>query len=828
MSHPLPSLSSVFASETPNADPQLLNGGPVLPPAQLPSPPKQSTAGSKRANQAQKEQQKRVERFRQHLEACAVVDLEHPLPLVHPSYCYGDGHSGCSEVDWKSTKLVVLSGAAYAGKTTAAQTIIRDSIRRYASGDSDGDSEDVRCATIYFQPSSEDPSSAMCRTIAHQWARLEDAWYADLATRDHPNFDELDSTLEQQFPVYIANPFRTNLDNRHNCIYLVFIDGLEHCHNPSTQIRIMELILDHIQKYDESPLRWLITSCSDGKVESGSPRAHPTTDTLNDAHSILLSGFQHIFPSGYDEQYLRSILEKVSNHPIWAKQIIAFIERASQKNSLGGAEEARKRLKHVISYLQKHSEFSLLDILVRWYTQSAKGNEAIERHIILKEPEIPTGVHGFIQSSFEEIFGRYDRKHLELITAIFGKNFMSASAIIAFLRGSDLRRVEANRQQEEYLLRKRRLEDVVQYLTEQPRLSTASNNPLALVYGLYSFLLDQVIRLSKTATSNKKALYENAKWIMGFYLLPFGFGSWTRSQTPLSFLAGILDIGLQDAISSLDPFRSLLDIPEGTDAYIHPLRFLHASFTDYLRDSTTDASIRIDARDVELHLWVCHFRQLKKFNTISLKQPSAESENDPESKVLGLKKTLGPVFEETFLDSARRVFLPTRSSPVAQATVYRNFDKLNPEQEEVLTSVFKQVDFRDLLSKYTHPDALASLAGFLQALWDETSPLHQIFANAGLLSQQQLELSSHPLNNISRKKVSFDIEDSDVHTIIFYKSDKNGLVTTLLRPVLSWFTNTATRNVVVVGSPNAGQCAMWFDEPKKAYHVQPLLHGAPN
>ncbi|KXN90941.1 hypothetical protein AN958_03008 [Leucoagaricus sp. SymC.cos] len=805
------------------------------------------------------DQDQRRKNFREHLRArtFATIDLEHPPPLIHPSYCHEEARwEGCADVDWASTKLLLLTGAAGIGKTTHAQTLIRDMIQPRVDDkphekpchspdkpsatclkDMINDSPDVHCATIYFQHSPENPSSVLCPTIAHQW--VDNDAYLSSATRDDFNFDKVTSILAEQFSAYIGKPFSAGALTRSQRRYLVFIDGLERLYEWDTQAQVMELVVGHIRDHPTSSLRWLITCNSDVPLAPHDDPQKPVTQ--EEIRCFLSDNFRKIFGSDDTGDDLNVIVKQVGDRHSWAKEIIAFIQRSPQKSQEAAKEEVMRRLRHVVSYLQECPDFSPLDLAFRYYTQSSS-NEDIQRRDFPEKPSTRDDVASFIESSFKEIFGDHYEKELECIKNKFGDNLTCASAIVAFLRGSDLRDVDLSeveedekeqkrrdtlkpfakleeeigklkkqlvdletqkkqledlesrkkqkgtknqikqskelgkvkeeakealfkmdRQREEHERRKKRLNVIVRYLDSEYQ-SQSSKTGLALVYDLYDHLLKRVI---------EDPFYEKAKWIIGFYLLPYGFGSWARSETPLFFLAKILGVTLNDINTLLSPFHWLLTIPVGMEAFHHPLRFLHPSVIGYLLDG---GKFRIDIQDVELYLWSRHIQSLGQSGKLKWDDPTLEllkSELGRDDKSKKLKtdladfmKELESDFKTHFLESTRRVFLGT-SSPVAQKSVYRDFGNLKSEQKRIVTNAFKGFDFGDLAAEHMHPSTVVSLAGFLEELSNQESVLRRTFEDAGLLSERQFRFD---YLNAREEKMSFSIDKNESHKITYYKT----------------------------------------------------------
>lgn len=138
-----------------------------------------------------------------------------------------------------------------------------------------------------------------------------------------------------------------------------------------------------------------------------------------------------------------------------------------------------------------------------------------------------------------------------------------------------------------------------------PTNAPIEQDPLYSVYVMYERVLKGV----------QTKQYDTAKRILGFLLLPNGFGAWTSDSTTFWSLCNILSIYPHEAYTSLSKLASVLAIPALKDAVHLPIRFLHRSFAQYLVHRAISKEFWIDVRTVIADLWNCHSRALKEANT---------------------------------------------------------------------------------------------------------------------------------------------------------------------------------------------------------------------
>lgn len=137
-----------------------------------------------------------------------------------------------------------------------------------------------------------------------------------------------------------------------------------------------------------------------------------------------------------------------------------------------------------------------------------------------------------------------------------------------------------------------------------PPLLEQSVDPLRPVHAMYTQILRKV----------PQKHYRTARRILGFFLLPNGFGCWARDSTTFWDLCNILNIDEHVAYACLSKLSSVFYVPKCEDATHLPARFLHSSFANYLINRHASGEFWIDMREVTADLWHCHWRALKEAN----------------------------------------------------------------------------------------------------------------------------------------------------------------------------------------------------------------------
>ncbi len=270
--------------------------------------------------------------------------------------------------------------------------------------------------------------------------------------------------------------------------------------------------------------------------------------------------------------------------------------------------------------------------------------------------------------------------------------------------------------------------------------SPAAGQPvkhLTAVYDMYTQILSMVPPES----------YPTTKRILGFFVLPSGFGGWARDATPFWSLCNILSIAKHDAYSCLRMLHSLLDIPTPKDAVWTPLRVFHCSFPEYLANPGASKEFWIDPNEVIADLSQCHFRVLQEINTESAFKyfklhlfgltdtgHPAVADGTPQISRTQLAWSSSPGDDEEFRsdiwENARRALfhhlLPCPSDPCPFGTHYANLS--DGQYSSKFIEVFKKINFRVLLDGYVSPDVPHRFVAFLDWLTGDVSSFMFLFS----------------------------------------------------------------------------------------------------
>ncbi|KXN85971.1 hypothetical protein AN958_10642 [Leucoagaricus sp. SymC.cos] len=301
------------------------------------------------------------------------------------------------------------------------------------------------------------------------------------------------------------------------------------------------------------------------------------------------------------------------------------------------------------------------DYLVRKFQQYDRLEELVRKCDISMTP---SDVQAFMEAAFEEIRNKHGKAiqplpwptaaDLEFLVGEARGFFVLAAAFADFVRKRSPQTTGPMT----------RLNNLISLLNGQEYTSPNNSSitfPLSPVHDMYSRLLQKV------------ELYDITKRILGFYLLPQGFGGWTRDSTPFWSLCNILGIDHEVAYHSLSNLHSLLDVPELEDATTLPLRFFHLSFADYLLNRAYSGRFWISLEEVMTDIWNCHCRALKEANGAAhtMVQPSKIEL----SWKLSAKQNDIELFQSRFWESARLSFFHHLSS-LDRTSCFRNVANL--------------------------------------------------------------------------------------------------------------------------------------------------------
>ncbi|KAF9449343.1 hypothetical protein P691DRAFT_759119 [Macrolepiota fuliginosa MF-IS2] len=333
--------------------------------------------------------------------------------------------------------------------------------------------------------------------------------------------------------------------------------------------------------------------------------------------------------------------------------------------------------------------------------------------------------------------------------------------------------------------------------------------------------------------------YRTAKRILGFYLLPQGFGAYSQRSTSFSTLCNLLDIKQNVAYACLSGLLPVLVFPEPKNAFDTPMRFFHTSFAEFLINRDASKEFWIDVKEVVDDLWECHCRIIQQANVpnIPLPQPN---------KI----KLAWPVPPEEAQESrveiwrnAQRVFLhQLLPCPVSPCAMKIHHNEVSAKGSAKRIDVLRTINFSNLVDFYTLPDVPYRLLAFLDWLVEGEDELirHNLW--------EQLDLAEQGFNWIKQDGISFRInvecapEGGSLTTFTAYTDlvltspvgvRSEGLFSTREPPASfsQLLTDLASHKgsfstAIVVGSQAASQCAILVDnslEDLTVYYVLPCI-----
>ncbi|KAF9441818.1 hypothetical protein P691DRAFT_779668 [Macrolepiota fuliginosa MF-IS2] len=449
---------------------------------------------------------------------------------------------------------------------------------------------------------------------------------------------------------------------------------------------------------------------------------------------------------------------------------------------------------------------------------------ALLRFIPVDSDDAVADVKHFLRSKFSDLQDRYDitdpspwpREHdFGHVQVSASGYFMIASAIAQFV--GDREAADPQSQLETILA-----------LPSEPSTPGVSS-PFFAVHRLYMEILITV----------SDAHYRTARRIIGFYLLPRGFGAYNSQSTSFWALCNILGIKENVAYACLFKLRSLLDIPDPGSAFDTPIRFFHTSFADFLADRDASDKFWIDIKEVVDDLWQCHSRILWQANLpdTPLPQPGEVKVAWPSS----LEET-----QETRIRiwrNAQRVFLhQLLPCPTTHCAMGVHYHELSSKGSTKRMKVIQEINFHNIVDCYTLPDVPYRLLAFLDwiiegggdlichNLWEKLDPKVQGFnwlKEDGISFRIDVERSPEGGSLIMLKAYTDLVLTTPAGVPVeglFSTRDPPGTKSQLLNDLTFNKDNFSTS--IVVGSKVAGRCALLVDRSAKdmtVYYVLPYI-----
>ncbi|KAF5352815.1 hypothetical protein D9756_006143 [Leucocoprinus leucothites] len=397
---------------------------------------------------------------------------------------------------------------------------------------------------------------------------------------------------------------------------------------------------------------------------------------------------------------------------------------------------------------------------------------------------------------------------------------------------------------------------------EDTDVMVAHIDPLATVHDMYKQIL----------TKLPKPTYHTAKRIIGFYLLPEGFGTCARDSTSFWHLCNILNIKEHIALGCLSQLHSLINVPRRESVAAFPLRFFHQSLVDYLLNREASKEFWIDLNEVVKDLWQCHLRILKETNNTgrSYPQPSQICLVWPNPS-----KKLAREFQIRAWENARLTFFHHLLPCPTQRCAFGIHLPDAGRDEQMLVDVLAEINFHNIVDGYVCPDMPYRFIKFIHWLIEEHPLLQEkqllckldlpednydwIHADAVSFVIRSVRLedggcittfgaymhpdraflpgeNNGPSSTGSKGLLRFSISGSNVNKHLSEVALENGIEITRLfsireepKPISELLDNlklhrAGISDAVVIGSAEVGRCALLVDksvEDETVYFVLP-------
>ncbi len=170
--------------------------------------------------------------------------------------------------------------------------------------------------------------------------------------------------------------------------------------------------------------------------------------------------------------------------------------------------------------------------------------------------------------------------------------FVFASTLIAYLLGGDP---------------VSRFKHVISLINAANTMVEPKRNPFLMLDLLYTQIMSGI----------PEEILSTTKLLLGFYLLRVFPGNGNGKDKDWDFLtaSNILGLGQYEAYAALDKLHSVIGCPPPQKAEERPIRFLHASFSDFLLDSSRSEDYFIELAAEATRVWHCCTEILRQYET---------------------------------------------------------------------------------------------------------------------------------------------------------------------------------------------------------------------
>jgi hypothetical protein len=228
--------------------------------------------------------------------------------------------------------LVWVYGHAGVGKSAIMQTL----------ADKLAESLHLGASVFISRPTGRNSSRQLFLTVGYQLAEHIKDYCTYIAEKLARNPGLVDKEMEEQFRIFIVEPFGARKIGASAKPWAVLLDGLDELDEHESQTEIIRLVATFVLEYPDAPLRWAIASRSEPHIVDrfdGEDIVHARWKMdvpvdLEDVEYFLrdnLEGIRKKFPRTAPKEWpseaqIWELVQRASGHFMFAKAVIRFIE----------------------------------------------------------------------------------------------------------------------------------------------------------------------------------------------------------------------------------------------------------------------------------------------------------------------------------------------------------------------------------------------------------------------------------------------------------------------------------------------------------------------